>query len=519
MNSDKCKATLVAHFQTNGTPTSAKEWKRRSKHQNSAGETVRRFEHPTMGTIDVVERGGIGVIEEARTAEQTPDSDLPRWSSSDIEGAGALIKKLQKLADNHADNGVHEVMASAEYARHQHALPAVIGFYFPDAYDNFEATEGGPDQKSGGLSVSFADLVHDVPDIELDTSSLIAHLFPVWLQNRADETCWDIDPDCTLTVLEVAQSLRSIGFSYAVSECFFSGFLVEPLERAPCIQGADRARVVTIREVKMALEQDDAPVFVNWLAQGAFKSADRIQAMARKACVERKPKVYAALLPCVVGVEDLFFDWAVVDAALDQPAGLTDFIQPLLDHPKFLSSVAWGQLLMLASPKNLNLTDPENGPREQMLAFLEQYLHARSGAKAVDAAWIGALARDPEPSVCKAFSQYFHDCPEVALNGLLAAGHFNGAAGVLSWLRPDPKQLMIKGQPAHLVLAPQSVALESRVRKEQGSRMQMFIQTPDGQYHRHPSHMELDGLKMKKLMAFLSQDAATPGPNGRKPRP
>lgn len=517
MSSPDCKAALVEYTATQGSPTQARDWKRRQKRLNEAGEVVRLFEHPTSGFLEVVERGGSWMVSpisagSSETMKSVSPPSLP-WSPAEIRGARALVRHLIDLTEKRTRDGVEKVLASANYALYGHALPAVIGFYFPESYNNCDADPADVNQPSSGLSVAFVEKVTSDLDPELDVSSLVQGLFPVWLQDRADETCWDIDPDCTLSVSEAAQAFRALGFSYVKDDCVFKHALPKALKAHPAAPfpggegGASRSGLpLTAQQATSALIHDDAGLFLEWVAQGKYKSATRLETQILEACREGKQKVFAALLPLVTDVNGVAFVRSVLTAALQYPNGASVFLEPFLAHSSFEIKDAGSDVLRIASS-----TDrlDKGGLREKMVLHVEQSLEQRWGLPLLDTAWVSAMKGEPSLGTCEAFSRHFASRPEEGIQRLLEAQAFGGAVQAWALLNPEVEKLVVAGQPALAAVAARESDLQAIVRQELSGSLALFTKSADGEYHRQQSQEEREWLCVVTLMAFLG-DAGRP---------
>jgi hypothetical protein len=250
MSSDDGKALLVAHLADQGHATQASEWKRRSKTKNAQGEVVRTFEHVQAGHWTVTERQGESVIERVAPVSEALPPTSSRFTPADVAGARQVALQLARLlADDDADEDPYDqVWESDQYARYRHALPAVLGFLFPaGVYGNARKSPTDLNQPAGRACFILLEQIHTPPDFELNISSLMQDQMPTWVTEQVDEYHWEIQKDCTRTILEVAQELVGMGFRYLPQDCMF-GPVLGPVLEAATIAKASPASLQTVKK-------------------------------------------------------------------------------------------------------------------------------------------------------------------------------------------------------------------------------------------------------------------------------
>lgn len=208
-----CKDFLIEHFKQQGIITTEKEWKRTKKYKNEEGLWLRDFEHPTQGSIVLVEDENESIsISHPVEVKNNPKKDVVKI----IERA--QFSKEELKAAHHLFHQYHEEGVEAEDLKNDPlyevgigAVPGILYWSMPeDTYDNcdWKSKDMTWDTNIQGATLFIFDKNFDY---EMATDIIHDTYIPASISGQ-DENNFEVVN--SMTVEELVKEMSRYGFIY-----------------------------------------------------------------------------------------------------------------------------------------------------------------------------------------------------------------------------------------------------------------------------------------------------------------
>lgn len=235
-SSNEIKQWLVEQFESQGTLTRKRDWKRTKKHKDDQGRVRRVFTHPALGDVAVVETiDGLaldaapppGNSDAPGALEKSTGFTRPTWTHAQIQAAGRLMDALRD-----GDLDPEDAANHPDYLEAYPCLPSHFSFCFPpDTYGN-EGEEGRAlGDGLGELCIRVDEMGGSDPEEYLSTV-IFERLESLGLASL-DENHWGVGSRGKSTrIEEMVRKLLGLGLNYNPEECM----LARPLTAAGATQ-------------------------------------------------------------------------------------------------------------------------------------------------------------------------------------------------------------------------------------------------------------------------------------------
>lgn len=460
---------LALHFSRRelAAPSNEADWKWLETTEGSADHRTHRFEHPRWGHHEVLEQAGTLTL---RFPEPSlpPSAPLSRQQESDRMGAKALVEQLVRIHDDPTGRlgTVADLMVSEDYADYGHAVGHWMRFHLQVAAHADPLDPSRLDQPSAGLTFVITEAVQAYPRYDVDATSFLALVLPVWLDpNPESPNCWEITTAAPPSLGEVVSSLRSLGLQYEHADCWW---LPSAQPKAP------PPTPILPSQIRAAIDAQDITLLEQWRLEGKFDPQ-------RPIVLSELPKGDTLWLGYAYSMDHPESFAYLLDHT--DPSRCPSFLSRLLSEASQYADVAdeyWAPAMradLLTCDADSDATglsaslliqawlQPEGPgcPRSKLVRTVLEAIARVGGSAMVGSCWDAAIAHVPQVAAQQAYVAHCASRGPEAIVGQLAQGNYEVALALMRRYPAAWGDLNLDDQPLPAAMAARKVALEGNV--------------------------------------------------------